>query len=149
MLSGLSSQALLEGQDSGGQLRTAPLGQHSQSISSKQGKLIHGPSTLLMGVNTTLQLQPCTAVESLWGWALQAAAGVQAELLCCPSPATVDGSEQSLWTSHSPTAPLSGNAPWDVQQMGCPWTGSKKKRCRQAVSQGLFPTFNPLNTTQQ
>lgn len=63
-LSGLSSQALLEGKGSGGQL-----GQHSQSISSKQGKLIPGPRMLLLGANTTLQLEPDTAVQSLWSWA--------------------------------------------------------------------------------
>lgn len=42
-LSGIRSQALLEGKGSGGQP-----GQHSQSISSKQGKLIPGPRTLVL-----------------------------------------------------------------------------------------------------
>lgn len=65
-LSGLSSQALLEGKGSGGQP-----GQHSQSISSKQGKLIPGPRMLLLGANTTLQLKPDTAVQSLRSWALR------------------------------------------------------------------------------
>lgn len=59
-LSGLSSQALLKGKGSGGQPR-----RHSQSISSKQGKLIPGPRMLLLGANTTLQLEPDTAVQSV------------------------------------------------------------------------------------
>lgn len=86
-LSWLSSQALLEGKGSGGQL-----GQHSQSISSKQGKLIPGQRMLLLGANTTLQLEPDTAVQSLWtghcrtgiSTGRQAVAGVKAEFLCCP-----------------------------------------------------------------
>lgn len=58
--------SVAEGKGSGGQPRW-----HSQSISSKQGKLIPGPRMLLLGANTTLQLEPDTAFQSLWSWALQ------------------------------------------------------------------------------
>lgn len=87
-LSGLSSQALLKGKGSGGQP-----GRHSQSISSKQGKLIPGPRMLLLGANTTAagtrhccseRPEPSTAVQRSTQAGRQAGAGVQAELLCCP-----------------------------------------------------------------
>lgn len=55
----------------GGEGQRRPAGRHSQSISSKQGKLIPGPRMLLLGANTTLQLEPDAAAQSLQSWALQ------------------------------------------------------------------------------
>lgn len=86
-LSGSSSQALLEGKGSRGQT-----GQHSQSISSKQGKLIPGPRMLVLELTQlcswrqTLLFRASRAGHSGAGISTgrQAVGGGQAELLCCP-----------------------------------------------------------------
>lgn len=120
-----------------------------------------------MGVSTTLQLEPGAAVQGLalqeggsaqrrrWRGNRQGClapkereVGAQAGELAQPrgkgQQPCPGGGQQSLRAQP----PLAGGAPWDTQRLSCP-QGVKKRRCRQAVSKGAFPSFNPLATTQQ
>lgn len=122
-----------------GQQRTAPAGRHVWSISNKQGKLIPGPSALLMGVSTTLQLEPGAAVQGLavreggsaqrrrWRGNRQGClapkereVGAQAGELAQPGgkgqQPCPGGGQQSLRAQP----PLAGGAPWDTQRLSCP-----------------------------
>lgn len=113
-LSGLSSQALLEGKGSGGQP-----GQHSQSISSKQGKLIPGPRMLLLELtqlcswSQTLLFRASGAGHSGSGISTgrQAVTGGQAEF---SAAAHEEGGEHPDWE---------GARPWGARAAVLLWWG--------------------------
>jgi len=134
-----------------GQQRTAPAGRHGRSISSKQGKLIPGPSTLLRAVNTALQpdrapllrasgaghcRRGLSTAQAGSGRGTRRAAwlpregevGAQAEELAERGRQGQQlcscGDEQSLGTAQPP---LAGEAHWDAQQLGCLWGEGEKR----------------------
>lgn len=134
-----------------GQHGTAPVGRHSQSMSSKQGKLIPGPSTLLMGVQTTPQLEPGTAVRASraghcgkglntaqagrqWQGYRQSFLAAQGEGGGCPGW----GAARTWGGRGSSPAPVGASRAWGEHNH--PSTGDTPQRCWHPWLDGLTGT---------
>lgn len=157
--------------DREGQQRTALARRHGQSISGKQGKLIPGPSALLMGVNTILQLEAGAATLSLWGWPLwegaQHSTGSsrgtgrtwlpkEREVGAKAGELPEFGRQGQQPCSHGVSRALRQHSrPWLERLTGtssnwaaCRGNGKKRDADKQ-FHREAFPSFNPLATTQQ